>query len=68
MSEITIIDRFLARPAVLDMVGIKSPSTLYQLIKQGDFPPPYSITEGRKGWSLAEIQNWICNRKNRRGA
>jgi predicted DNA-binding transcriptional regulator AlpA len=62
MSEMTI-DRFVPRPEVLSMVGVKSPTTLYEMIRCGDFPRPYSITVGRKGWSLAEVQQWIARKK-----
>jgi predicted DNA-binding transcriptional regulator AlpA len=49
-------------------VGVKSPATLYEMIRRGDFPKPYAITVGRKGWSLAEVQQWIADRKRQRVA
>ncbi len=68
MSEMTVIDRFVPRPEVLSMVGVKSPATLYEMIRRGDFPKPYAITVGRKGWSLAEVQQWNADRKRQRVA
>ena len=56
-------DRFVSRAEVLHLTGIRSPSTIYDLIKTGDFPAPYEITRGRKGWSFAELQDWIAKKK-----
>jgi prophage regulatory protein len=64
----TSIEKFLPRPEVLHMVGIKSPTTLYDLIRRGEFPKPYSVTVGRKCWALSEIQAWIAERKRKQMA
>jgi predicted DNA-binding transcriptional regulator AlpA len=60
-------DRFVQRTEVLQLTSIRSPSTLYDLIKTGQFPRPYKITRGRKAWSFLEIQTWIGDRKKVRG-
>jgi predicted DNA-binding transcriptional regulator AlpA len=63
MSLQDFTDRFVPREEVLHLTGIRSPSTIYALIKDGDFPAPYEITRGRKGWSFTELQDWIASRK-----
>jgi prophage regulatory protein len=60
-------DRFVPRSEVLHLTGIRSPSTIYDLIDSGNFPAPYKITPGRVGWSYAELQHWIAERKKARG-
>lgn len=40
-------------------IGIGSKSTIYKLLKNGDFPKP--IKYGRYNrWSLSDIQDWIA--------
>jgi predicted DNA-binding transcriptional regulator AlpA len=58
-------ERFMPRAETLSMAGLKSPTTLYDLIRRKDFPAPYSITLGRKGWAFSEVQQWIADRKKK---
>ena len=62
------VEKFLPRADVLSMVGLKSATTLYDLIRRHDFPEPYAITIGRKGWALSEVQQWIAERKRNQAA
>jgi predicted DNA-binding transcriptional regulator AlpA len=59
------IEVILPRPKVLLMCGLKSPTTLYALINRGEFPSPYVLSPGRRGWKLSEVQRWIADRAKR---
>jgi predicted DNA-binding transcriptional regulator AlpA len=61
-------DRNVSRAEALYLSNFKSPSTLYERIRGGDFPAPYEISPGRKAWSYAEIQSWIKRKKEARNA
>jgi len=52
-------DKMLPRSQVLLTLGVKSPSTLYELIRRAGFPPAYAISPGRKCWSSSEVQAWL---------
>jgi prophage regulatory protein len=56
------VRQILRRKQVEQMTGL-SRSTIYQWIKDGSFPA--SITLGRRsvGWDMAEIQDWIQQRR-----
>ena len=56
------VRQILRRKQVEQMTGL-SRSTIYQWIKEGSFPA--SITLGRRsvGWDMAEIQDWIQQRR-----
>ena len=48
----------LRLPAVLAHTGLKK-TTLYLLIKRGEFPPSLPLTERTKAWRSDEIEAWI---------
>ena len=41
---------------------IVSKSTLYNLIKAGEFPPPKKIGTHTARWSRAEVDAWIASK------
>ena len=50
--------RLLRLPEVLSLTGIKANSTLYGMIRRGDFPKPVKV--GRMSyWPTAAVQRWI---------
>jgi prophage regulatory protein len=51
----------LRLPAVLALTGLKK-TTLYALIKRGEFPSPISLTKRTKAWPSNEIYGWIDSR------
>jgi predicted DNA-binding transcriptional regulator AlpA len=51
-------DRFLRQREVLPLSGFGSPSTLKIKIKNGEFPSPIKISEGRQAWSEREVIEW----------
>lgn len=48
----------LRLPAVLALTGLKK-TTLYQLIKRGEFPLSLALTERTKAWRSDEVEAWI---------
>ena len=51
-------DRFLRQREVLPLSGFGSLSTLKIKIKNGEFPSPIRISEGRQAWSEREVIEW----------
>lgn len=51
----------LRRSSVERMTGL-SKSTLYRLIKQGNFPPPLRLTRKAVRWRRDEINEWLSHR------
>ncbi len=58
MEECAIADRLLRRPEVEQIVGAGT-STLYKMIREGNFPKPVKITTAAVRWRLSEINAWI---------
>lgn len=40
-----------------------SSSTIYRLIKTGDFPKPIKLATHASGWLLAEVDEWLEGRQ-----
>jgi predicted DNA-binding transcriptional regulator AlpA len=51
-------DRFLRQREVLPLSGFGSLSTLKIKVKNGEFPSPIRISEGRQAWSEREVIEW----------
>jgi predicted DNA-binding transcriptional regulator AlpA len=51
-------DRFLRQREVLPLSGFGSQSTLKIKIKNGEFPAPIKISEGRLAFSEREVVEW----------
>jgi len=43
-----------------------STSTIYRLMKKGDFPKQIKLSERSSGWILEEIEQWIEEKINER--
>lgn len=43
-----------------------SPSTIYRLMKKGDFPKQIKLSERSSGWVLEEIEQWVEEKMNER--
>jgi prophage regulatory protein len=54
-------------PEVLARTGLKR-STLYALIKQGDFPKPIKLSARAIGFLSSEVDDWIAARAAKRAA
>jgi prophage regulatory protein len=51
----------LRQPAVLARIGL-SKSTLWELVRRGDFPKPLRISPRAVAWKSSEIDRWIEGR------
>jgi prophage regulatory protein len=65
--------KLMRRPAVEERTGLKK-TTIYKLIRAGDFPKPIQLT-GAPGksrcavaWRESDIEAWIAKRANIRRA
>ncbi len=57
--------RVLTIREVVRRVGL-SRSTLYELVRRGDFPAPLELAPNRVGWLHEEIDAWLASRPRRR--
>jgi predicted DNA-binding transcriptional regulator AlpA len=55
-------ERMLPAPEVMQTVGIRSHTTLREMIRRDGFPKPYEITRGKRHWALSEVQSWLHRR------
>lgn len=55
--------RFLTVKQVSKMTTL-SISTIYRMIKKGTFPQGVMLSDGRRGWALTEIEEWLTQRNN----
>lgn len=53
----------LRRDQVQAQTGLAR-STLYKLIGEGTFPPPYRITTRTVGWKSDQVDSWVASRKS----
>ena len=53
--------RLLRLPDVVARVGLRR-SRIYDLIAEGDFPQPVSLSERAVGWYEHEITQWCASR------
>lgn len=54
--------RMLRIEEVLELTGIKSRSTIWQLAKDGDFPRAYRVGKRGTAWRLSEVRTWLEER------
>ena len=60
------MDRLLRRREVEQRIGIAR-STLYQLMRAGEFPLPLKIGPKAVRWSQREIEAWVEERPRAKG-
>ena len=53
--------RMMRRPEVERVTGI-STSTLYEMIKCGEFPVPVRLRRRAVGWPEAAVSEWLASR------
>jgi len=53
--------RVLRLPTVLAKTGV-SRATIYRLVKRGDFPSAYKLSERTSVWNEAEVDSWLKGR------
>ncbi len=55
-------DRIIRVREVIEMTGL-SRSSIYLLIKKGDFPAQVKLSTRSSGWFRREIKNWVDTRR-----
>ena len=55
------IDRMIKLPEVIRMTGL-SRSSIYLLIKKGNFPSQVKLSTRSSGWHWREINSWLESR------
>lgn len=54
-------DKLLRLPQVETDIGCKK-STIYTMVRKGEFPPPIRVTRRMVGWPESLVQAWIQSR------
>ena len=54
-------NRLLRLPDVIDRVGLQK-SSIYKLIRQGEFPRPITIANRTSVWPERVVDEWIAQR------
>lgn len=57
-------DRLLRLPQVESIVGIRK-STIYVLMKQGNFPQPVHVTPRHSAWPESAVYQWVQDQINK---
>jgi prophage regulatory protein len=66
-EDIQMTNRFLRREAVEQLTGLRR-STIYDLMRRGEFPRPVMLTNGKRAvaWLESEISNFQKTRIEKR--
>ena len=54
-------DRLIRKKDVLHITGISAVSTLYDMIRRGEFPAPLKLTARQSVWKYSEVVQFIEN-------
>lgn len=57
----TDVKRFMIMNEVEALTSLKR-STIYGLMRSGEFPQPVKLTPGRSAWREEDIKEWIDSR------
>jgi predicted DNA-binding transcriptional regulator AlpA len=57
-------ERMLTVREVLAMIGIRSRTTLRQMMRRDGFPRPIEIIRGKRCWVHSQVQTWLQSRIN----
>jgi prophage regulatory protein len=57
--------RFLRMRELQVKTGL-GPSSIYEAIKEGEFPPPIKLSDRRSGWLESEVEDWMQRRVEER--
>ena len=53
--------RLLAPPVVLDRTSL-SRTTLWRMVRKGEFPKPVQVSPGRIAWPERAVSAWIASK------
>ena len=62
-GDVLMRTEFIRRPEVDDLVKL-SRSTIYLMIKRGEFPAPVRLGRRAVAWRVSDIENWIASRES----
>lgn len=54
-------DKILTAREVCELLTIGN-TTLYNMISNGEFPPPYQLCKRRSGWLYSDVIAWLKSR------
>jgi len=60
-EQIRSATRLLPPPVVTDRTSL-SRTTLWRMVRRGEFPKPIPISPNRVAWSEAEVDAWIASK------
>lgn len=52
-------ERMLTAHEVMQIIGIRSHTTLREMIRRDGFPNAYEITRGKRHFAMSEVQAWL---------
>jgi prophage regulatory protein len=55
-------EEILRKPRVLEIIGIGNTS-LYDLLKRGEFPRPIRLGVRAVGWRRSDVNAWLASRE-----
>jgi len=56
-----VADRFLSTSTVVERTSL-SRTTLWRMIRRGEFPKPVHVSPGRVAWSEAALTEWFASK------
>jgi prophage regulatory protein len=56
------VPRLIEWPELRQLIPL-SRSTIWRLVRDGDFPAPIQISRGRVAWLESEVLEWLAARK-----
>ncbi|QIM62909.1 hypothetical protein A1D29_06190 [Pasteurellaceae bacterium Orientalotternb1] len=59
MDETPIKPQLLSIKELIAMLNL-SKTTIYALLKQGKFPPPFMQGSRCTRWKMADVENWLA--------
>lgn len=55
------VDRLYRIRMVQELTGLGR-SCIYQMVKDGEFPPPVELTPRSRAWRQSDLASWIASR------
>ncbi len=62
VTQVQLRPGLLRRSEVQQVIGLKSKSTLYEMMKDGRFPRPVKLSERAVAWRSEDVAAWIGSR------
>lgn len=61
-AKLLQIEEFVSLPRVCQIAGV-SRGTLYNWVRDGDFPAPVQVGPRRIGWRMSDLSSWVLSRE-----